>query len=344
MGAEAVNRNASPSARGWDFQANAAVVLFIRNIREAKEIRVEGRCEDIELFLNDGTKLYAQAKARTTANPGEGSASRFQDALNTLAEDLREEDCAQILYVTNDEYPFGLRHRAAMFGDDSLYRYGELPDDMRSYIKLAADKVGINDDALKRFSVCVIGFYGEDEETRYRVVHRYVNKLISDLKLGNQGSVNVRALRKTWDYMFTKNATNQDTSITVDKEMFVWPIVFELCEISSDEKIFDDYDFDFQQEVLLQFHRVIDECSNRFSLVTKILSDFKDFSCRHANSSRREVKESFIKEMWQSYEDEIGTEDLDDETGKVLIGLVLQKIINKRYVIQRMRREVNLDN
>lgn len=43
-----VNRNASASAFGWEFQTNAAIVLFIRNIEEARSLRVEGAHEDIE--------------------------------------------------------------------------------------------------------------------------------------------------------------------------------------------------------------------------------------------------------------------------------------------------------
>ena len=36
------NRNASASAFGWDFQANAALVLMLENIKNAKSVRVEG--------------------------------------------------------------------------------------------------------------------------------------------------------------------------------------------------------------------------------------------------------------------------------------------------------------
>ncbi len=344
MEVEAISRNASASARGWDFQANAAIVLFIRNIRNVREIRVEGELDDIELFLNDGTKLYAQAKARTTANPGDGSSTRFRDALKTLADDLKEEDCAQILYVTNDEYPFGRKHKLAMFGDDSLFRYDELPDGVRLYIKKAATTVGIKDESLELFSVCIVGFYGDDDDTRYRVVHQYVDKLISDLKLNRYGSVDSQSLRRTWDYMLSKNAANQNTGIRVDKETFVWPIVYALCEVSSDEKVFEDYDYDFQEEVLAQYRRVVTEHSNRFSLVTKIMSDFNDYRHLHIGMTRREIKKEFIREYWRNYEDEIGTNDVDDETSAVLIGLILQKVINKHDVIKKIKREVNLED
>ena len=57
------DRNASPSAFGWDFQANAAILLMLENIREADKVRVEGADEDIEITLKDKTKIYSQVKS-----------------------------------------------------------------------------------------------------------------------------------------------------------------------------------------------------------------------------------------------------------------------------------------
>ena len=40
------NRNASASALGWDFQANAAIMLMLENIQKAEKVRVEGKDEE----------------------------------------------------------------------------------------------------------------------------------------------------------------------------------------------------------------------------------------------------------------------------------------------------------
>jgi len=50
------NRNATPSAFGWDFQVNAAIVIMLDNIKEMTSIRLEGD-EDIEVNLYDGTSM-----------------------------------------------------------------------------------------------------------------------------------------------------------------------------------------------------------------------------------------------------------------------------------------------
>ena len=57
-----MERNATPSSFGWDFQINAAIVLMLENIKAIKSVRVEGKKEDIELLLENNENIYAQAK------------------------------------------------------------------------------------------------------------------------------------------------------------------------------------------------------------------------------------------------------------------------------------------
>ena len=54
--------NASPEVFGFDFQVNATIFLLLDNIREVKTVRMEGASEDIELTMNDGKQIMAQAK------------------------------------------------------------------------------------------------------------------------------------------------------------------------------------------------------------------------------------------------------------------------------------------
>lgn len=58
----AKNSNASPEVFGFDFQVNATIFLMLDNIKEVKEVRMEGASEDIELTMNNGSQIMAQAK------------------------------------------------------------------------------------------------------------------------------------------------------------------------------------------------------------------------------------------------------------------------------------------
>lgn len=337
------NRNATDSALGWDFQVNAAIVLFIRHIKDADAIRVEGKHEDVEIFLHDGEKIYGQAKMRTTQNPGDNSTTHFSKALRSLTDAAKQGDCGALYYITNDEYPFGVELKTSIFGDDALLRYEELPDKTREYVAAKAEEVGIKEADLKKFSACVIGFYGDDDNTRYKVIHRYVDQLVNELGLNRHGSIDSHSLRRTWDYMFNKNATKKNLETTIKKTDFVWPLICKLCEVSSEEKDFDECSYDVQEEVLAQYHRLIDEVSERFSFVTKVISDYRDYAFDNPSDSRRKLNIDFVQRNWRNYLDDIGIEDESDETCEILLGIVLRKIIGKHTVITRIKEEVGID-
>ena len=61
------NRRANAVLFGFDFQRNAAIVLMLENIKDLRSVRLEGNEEDIELTLENGRKILAQAKAMNYA-------------------------------------------------------------------------------------------------------------------------------------------------------------------------------------------------------------------------------------------------------------------------------------
>ena len=56
-------RRADAVVFGFDFQVNSAIVLFLENIKDVKSLCLEGNYEDIEIELNNGQYILAQAKA-----------------------------------------------------------------------------------------------------------------------------------------------------------------------------------------------------------------------------------------------------------------------------------------
>lgn len=75
------NRTATSVLFGFDFQANAAIVLMLENIKDMTSIRLEGT-EDIEINLNDGSCLLAQAKAVVN------SSTDFSNVLSNLKKSI----------------------------------------------------------------------------------------------------------------------------------------------------------------------------------------------------------------------------------------------------------------
>lgn len=339
-----VNRNASFSVFGWEFQTNAAIVLFIRNIEDAASVRVKGSHEDIEITLDDGKVIYAQAKARSGNKPGKGSTGRLAGALETLADDIKQDDYRSLIYVTNDDYPFGKSHDVSDLHGGGTLSFSELPDEVQSLIREKGSAYGIAEDAFQAMSVCVIGFYGDDRDTRHKHIRAAIQDMLARLNLNRRGDVNDGSLRDQWGMMMRENAGAQDTDITISKEEFIWPIIVMLCKVDTDDKSFEDYDEEDVQDIVREYESTINYHTQKFEFVTKVSTDFDEYLASNAGK-RSELRRHFIDSQWNCYTDVLGlTEISDSETREIVAKLIMRKVLRRKDVIKTVKDGVNLGN
>ena len=121
------DRNASASVCGWDFQTNSAILLMLENIKDAKRVRVEGADEDIEITLQDQTKLYAQAKAVEKPDDTSHVIDKLTKALETLSDAAKKGDGSLFTYVTNSSNPFNNQRTLSYFTGRTHLDFDELP-------------------------------------------------------------------------------------------------------------------------------------------------------------------------------------------------------------------------
>lgn len=336
------NRNASFSEFGWEFQTNAAIVLFIRNIEDASSVRVEGVHEDIEINMDDGTVIYAQAKARAGNEPGKGSTNRLDGALKTLADDIVQGNYRELIYVTNDDYPFGKTHDVSELHGGGTLTFDELPAEVQSEIKEKGRVYGIGEDAFHAMSVSVIGFYGDDRDTRHKQIRSAIRDLLAQLKLGGRAEVNDGFLRDQWGLMMQENAGTQDSDITVAKEDFVWPIIVMLCNVNSDEKSFEDYDEEDVQDIIREYGSIINYHTQKFEFVTLVSSNFDEYLASNVGK-RKELRKHFIDAHWDDYIDVLGLGEINDiETRAIVAKLIMRKVLRRKDVIKTIKDGVNL--
>lgn len=50
-------RNASYTLFGWDFQVNAAIFIFLKNLKDIDKVRLEGKLQDIEFIKKINPKF-----------------------------------------------------------------------------------------------------------------------------------------------------------------------------------------------------------------------------------------------------------------------------------------------
>ena len=127
------DRNASASAFGWDFQANSAILLMLENIKEARRVRVEGADEDIEITLQDQTKLYAQAKAVEKPDDTSHVIDKLTKALETLSDAAKKGDGSLFTYVTNSSNPFNNQRILSYFTGRTHLGFDENPAQEKKY-------------------------------------------------------------------------------------------------------------------------------------------------------------------------------------------------------------------
>lgn len=117
------DRNASPSAFGWDFQANAAILLMIENIKNADKVRVEGKNEDIEITLKDKSKIYSQAKSVARPDDYSNVIDKLEAALETLNLASANGDGCLFTYITNSPNPFNNQRTMSYFSSRTHLYY-----------------------------------------------------------------------------------------------------------------------------------------------------------------------------------------------------------------------------
>lgn len=128
-----VNRRANSVMFGFDFQVNAAIVLMLKNIKELSSLKLEGEYEDIELKLEDGSYILAQAKGIEAASSDFRNVRKnLKKALNTLSEGSRDIEVRKLILITNSLNP--LNEETNIFFGESYRDYNTLPPSSKKII------------------------------------------------------------------------------------------------------------------------------------------------------------------------------------------------------------------
>ena len=168
------DRRANSVVFGFDFQVNAAIVLFLENISEIESVRLEGNYEDVELGLSDGRYVFAQAKAVTNASSDFSHVrENLKKSLKTLAEanDKSKQRAEKLILITNSPNPFNDDASRNCFWGLSRRDYDTLPESAKSLIKQYIEELRLNID-LSVFRIQVVPFETDVYSERYKAVKR----------------------------------------------------------------------------------------------------------------------------------------------------------------------------
>lgn len=330
------NSNATPSAFGWEFQFNAAIVIMLNAMPAAKEVKVEGEVEDIEVFLNDGKKIFAQAKSCMTPEDATNALRDLKKALGTLSAASQTGHAQSLFFVTNRPDPFKIPKTIHRFSNGySCVPYSDLPDTCKNRIEEIIQKQKLSLEKEK-LSVLVFDFSGEGSN-RYRIVKQRIAEFLVSLG-DNYGGWAQKAMER-WQLSFGKNASSKSKRIT--KQEMIWPLIVWMCERGTHEWL-QDFDEATCDQISSTFGKMINETSERFEFVTKVMSDFALFQKQNSGLTQKEVTKKFITEKSMSFREEFDLSGLDANTAKAIMELTVEKVLRERVFISKMKKAVNL--
>lgn len=330
------DRAATSVLFGFDFQANAAIVLMLENIREMAHIRLEGS-EDIEITLNDGSHIFAQAKSVVN------SSSDFRNVLANLKKSIESLSEAyhnapntirELIYVTNSPNPFKEKHPNTIFWGPSQRNYSSLPDNLRD--KLSKILNGLDNPLdTNKFKIQILPFETDIDKERYKAVIAEIGDFIS--LLGNF-AIDRNLIHGIWAKDLFRSGTRKDKSINLKKKELIWPIIV----LVTNNDNYDEYDIDDAEteELLSSYKDIINICSEKYEFITLVLSAYNSFKAEDQKTKLDKFIRSECLNFKYLFDDtNINlSEDLQDK----LLQIILRNIIRQRIKINKIKDTVNL--
>ena len=337
------NSNASPTVFGFDFQVNAAIFLLLDNIKEVKTVRMEGASEDIELTMNNGSQIMAQAKGIVKGSYDFSNVRRnLKKAIGTLSA-ADSKSVEQLILITNSKNPLKEdTSKSFFYGPPVAVGYNDLSDKAKKVIDDIVNQLDIEFDKNK-FRIYYFMFETDDLRTRYVVIEQKIKEFINQLGLGHV--LSAAGLMKIWQKDIFSNGSQIDTSIKLSKKEIIWPVIVLTLEKDWPSDYIEDFDQGLINETMVQYSYLIKNTSEKYDFITKILFDYKSLDNERKTDCKLSIKErtrSFISDKWEDYISVFSLESLNKDVQEALTKVILAKVIQERYSIEKIKREVSL--
>lgn len=336
------DRSASTVMLGFNFEINAAIVLMLENIVDLQSVRTEGEYEDIDLRLNDGSWIFAQAKAVVNAESDFSHVrGNLKKALISLSEAAQKATSPihHLVMVTNSINPLNDVATMNCFYGHAHKDYKDLPDRAKTIIDKIITKAGIQID-LSKFRIQVIPFVGDDESERYKVVREVVKAFLGRAGVKNANHEHLTdQLLEVWQTQVLHNGSTKAKSVTITKAGIIWPLLAILTDIRGDDGIRQDYDPATYDEIIRSYGEVINYKQEKFEFYSRVLYDFRSYT---SSGNAREKMKAFIGNEWKQYLEDFQTLSVDESVREDIIKITIGSIIHQVFEIDRIKEKLRL--
>ena len=334
------NRAANAVMLGFNFEINAAIVLMLENIETLESIRTEGKFEDIDIKLKDGSWIFAQAKAVQNADSDFTNVRKnLEKALNSLSEAEKKADSPvqKLIMVTNSINPLNDTTTMNSFYGHAHKDYSVLPDNAKKIINDIIQKTNIDID-LSLFRIQVIPFVSDDYNERYKVIREVIRTFLGRVGVNANPEWLTDRLLEIWHFEIMNNGSTKDEKISISKKSIVWPLIALLTDIDS-EIIRDDFDPGTYDEIIRVYGNIINHKSEKFDFVTRVLHDYRNY--QYPGNGKEKINH-FLSQEWRTYIPDFQIQEIEDELLETIIQITLKSIISQKYEIKRIKEGVGL--
>lgn len=319
------NRNATPSINGWFFQICAGIYLFFKNIKNNNELKIEGENEDVEIYTDDGKKIYAQVKSIENVNGRNSVSTHYNKALKSLKENSNKS--AKLIYFSNITNPFNSKEKS-FYDYGSELNFNDLTLDVQKKIRnIVGDDFDYNNLYIE-----IVYFYGTDESKK-KLVKKSIGTFLSKMNLSDSKTDVI------YDALISNGLLNASKRyIKLKKEDIVYkvivPFLVEKITIDEFQKIMAE---EYYDDCINYYEKFCYSSSLKYSQFTKISSDFNNY--KKNNQGKNSL--DFIREKYENFL-YLFDEKLEPKIREGVTKLMMYKIIQKRLTISSAHKEANL--
>lgn len=334
------SRNDTAGLFGFSFQANAGIIIMLKNIERLDSIRLEGAAEDIELKLSDGLVICAQAKAVEQPYTNfKNVKSKFYHAIDSLSDASKKygKGIEKLIYVTNSPDPLHGEGLKQLIDNDTYLGFNDLPEETQNFI-LNKIKEQEADVPPEKLYIYVIPFATDDLQQRFKYVREAVNNFVGSLISHAPLAFGVRLMER-WQNDLFNSGTIKDTSVSYKKKEIIWPLINLRTEPDYSGEFYSQFDESVLEEVKEIYDEVMGSFCNRWEYVNKILFTYCSFNSK---GSPRERMHAFIEKEWSHYTQEFADFESNVEILNALTKIVLYNVLLRRTVIEEIKKKIKL--
>lgn len=318
---------ASYSIFGWQFQISASIYLMIKYFGRFKKLKVESSEEDIEIELDGGKKIYAQAKSeQNPLNSSSDHAKKLKKALKTLSSKNKID--AEKLYYVNNLEPNPLNSSTKEFSDLTILDYSELADESKKKIDNQLLSLGVSDFQKDKFTILRIPYYGNDKDQRQKHIEKKIAQFLINIDYSESYSKN---LIDVWETEFLHNATIPNDQVYIEKDDIIWSLV--VIKLKNENYLLDyKKDYKVNEEEFFQaverYEEFINYKEGHFQIVNEITFLYDDYI---RMNKEKEIFD-FINEKEEEIYKIVFDKDYDNEN---IVELTCSKIVARLILLRK---------